>query len=337
MVAPLSSGGIPRSYSATAMAAAGLPHASARIAVVGSLNIDVVMTLDRVPNAGETVLADDLNQVPGGKGGNQAVACARHGAQVSLFGAVGRDHAGNTLRLALHDVGVDVDHIAVLDDKPTGIAMIMVESNGQNRICVVPGANAELELNDDTLMHVLAQADYVLLQLETPMPVVDQVLRAAQSAGCRVVLNPSPVQALPQEWWSMVHTLVLNEHEAAWLSGQTVESTDSAIAAAKALLARGVQQVVVTLGGQGVVTAIAQDGIITRTHSAIKVPVVDTTAAGDTFLGAMVTRLAEGETLDDAVSWGIRAASLCIGKHGAQPSIPAREEVQNFARTGELV
>lgn len=328
MVAPLSSSALPRAAALTAEQRAQLPHGVAHVAVVGSLNMDVVLTLERVPQAGETVMAQGLRYVPGGKGGNQAVACVRHGAHVTLFGSVGRDHHGNTLRLALHGDGVDVDQVSVHEGVPTGSAVVLVEPNGQNRICVVPGANACVTLLEEALLNTLVQADYLVLQFETPPAVVEQALQAAHSAGCRVVLNPSPVRALPDGWWQLVHTLVVNEVEAAALSGQRVDGPDAAAQAAHALLARGVQQVVVTLGAQG---AVALCGTVQppaiSLHPAPAVQVVDTTAAGDTFLGAMVTRLAEGCPLHLAVDWGIRAASLCIGVAGAQPSIPTRAQV----------
>lgn len=325
MVAPLSSSALPRAHPPGQTAQ---PHGAAHVAVVGSLNMDVVVALAQVPKAGETVLAQQLRYVPGGKGGNQAVACARHGARVTLFGCVGRDHHGNTLRLALLDDGVDMEYVSVSEGVATGAAVILVEANGQNRICVVPGANAKLALPDEALLLVLAQADFLLLQLETPDAVVEHALEAAHSVGCRVVLNPSPVRAVPAHWWPRVHTLVVNEHEAAAFSGLPVDSPRAAIQAGQVLLARGVRQVVVTLGAQG---AVAVDGThqppqVTQ-HAAPVVPVVDTTAAGDTFLGAMVTHLAEGSSLAAAVPWGIRAASLCIGKAGAQPSIPTRAQV----------
>lgn len=332
MVAPLSSSALPRSAGLDAAQKALLPHGGARIVVVGSLNMDVVLTLERMPGAGETVAASDLHYLPGGKGGNQAVACARHGAQVSLFGSVGRDHHGNTLRLALHGDGVDMDNVSVHEGVPTGTAVIMVEPGGQNRICVVPGANARLELPEEALLNALGQADFLVLQFETPPPVVEQALLAARTAGCSVVLNPSPVREVPPHWWPLIHTLVVNEHEAAALSGEAVDTPESAARAGLGLLARGARQVVVTLGAQGAVALGGPAGTphISR-HPAPEVPVVDTTAAGDTFLGAMVTHLAEGCPLADAVSWGIHAASLCIGKAGAQPSIPLRAQVQAFA------
>lgn len=335
MVAPLSSGAMPRPRAAAHKATDGLPRCSARVAVVGSLNMDVVLTLERVPQAGETVNAQGLRYIPGGKGGNQAVACARHGAQVQLFGSVGRDHHGNALRLALHGDGVDVEHVDVHEGIPTGSAVILVEHSGQNRICVVAGANARLALPDEALLYALAQADFLLLQLETPDAVLEQALHIAHSAGCRVVLNPSPVRAMPDAWWAQIHVVVVNEIEAAAFTGLAVDSLQSAEQAAKVLLSRGPRQVVVTLGALGAVAVCGVGGYaaapICSHHAALHVTAVDTTAAGDSFLGAMVTHLAEGSTLAEAVDWGIRTASLCIGVEGAQPSIPSRAKVQAAA------
>jgi len=336
MVAPLSSSALPRSATLDAAQKSAQPHGVAHIAVVGSLHMDMVLTLDHMPQAGETVLARQLRHVPGGKGAIQAVACARHGAQVTLFGCVGRDHQGNSLRLALLDDGVNLEYVSVCEGVPTGTAVVLVESDGQNRICVVPGANAWLALPEDALLHVLAQVDFVVLQFETPQAVLAQTLEAAHSVGCRVVLNPSPAREIPAHWWSWVHTLVVNAQEAAALSGMPVDGPQTAAHAAQALLVRGVRQVVITLGAQG---AVAVDGSVqpaqTTCHAAQAVPVGDTTVAGDAFLGALVTQLAEGHTLADALPWGIHAASLCIGAAGAQPSIPTRRQVQ--AARGSLV
>lgn len=329
MVAPLSSAALPR---ARAPGQTPQPHGVAQVVVVGSLHMDVVVSLARMPQAGETVLAQQLRYLPGGKGGNQAVACARHGAHVTLFGCVGRDAHGNTLRLALLDAGVDMEYVAVHDSAPTGAAVVLVQG-GDNRICVVPGASALLALPEEGLLLALAQADFVMLQSEVPDAVLAQVLEAAASTGCRVVWNVSPVRDVPAHWWPQVHTVVVNAHEAAACSGMPVDSPQTAALAGQALLAQGVRQVVVTLGAQG---AVAVDGTQTpaRTtlHAGLPLPVVDTTGAGDTLAGAMVTRLAEGHDLGDAVAWGIRAASLCMGREGAQPSIPSRAQVEALAQ-----
>lgn len=295
-----------------------------RIVVLGSLNMDVVLRLDAMPARGETVHAQDLSYIPGGKGGNQAVACVRHGAQVALIGAVGRDAHGNVLRNALVQDGIDVSNVAVHDGVATGSAVVMVEQDGSNRIAVIPGANALADL-PASFADVLAQSDFLVVQFETPLDVLERAIFMAHKAGCKVVLNPSPVKAVPSAWWPMIDTLVVNEHEAAELSGLTVTDAHTALGAAQHFLAQGVDRVVVTLGSQG---ALALDASGHSVHPAPKVNVVDTTSAGDTFLGTMTTRLGEGCTLANSVEWSIKAAALCIGRAGAQPSIPQRNEVE---------
>lgn len=295
-----------------------------RIVVLGSLNMDVVLRLARMPERGETVHAQGLSYIPGGKGGNQAVACARHGAQVALVGCVGRDAHGEVLRDALTADGVDVSNVAVHDGAATGSAVVMVEADGSNRIAVIAGANALADL-PASFSEVLAQADYLVVQFETPLEVLDRALAMARHSHCKVVLNPSPVKAVPSQWWSWIDTLVVNEHEAAELSAMAVTDAATAVRAAQYFVEQGVRQVVVTMGSQGAVAVNAAGHSI---HPAPRVEVVDTTSAGDTFLGTMVTRLGESSTLAQAVQWGIRAASLCIGRAGAQPSIPERTEVE---------
>ena len=295
-----------------------------RIVVLGSLNMDVVLRCTTTPARGETVHAQDLSYIPGGKGGNQAVACVRHGAQVALVGAVGRDAHGDVLRNALAQDGVDVSNVAVHDGVATGSAVVMVEQDGSNRIAVIPGANALADLPAD-FAQLLVQSDYLVVQFETPLAVLDRAIAMAHQAGCKVVLNPSPVKAVPAAWWPIIDTLVVNEHEAAELSGMPVTEAETALRAAQHFLAQGVGRVVVTMGSQG---ALALDAAGHSVHPAPKVNVVDTTSAGDTFLGTMTTRLGEGCTLANAVEWSIKAAALCIGRAGAQPSIPQRTEVE---------
>jgi len=295
-----------------------------RIAVVGSLNMDLVLQVARAPEAGETVLADGLQLVPGGKGGNQAVACARQGAHVHIFGRLGDDGYGRTLRAALEADGID--HTGVQTDlaTTTGVAAITVEATGQNRIVVVPGANGRYVLDINALDSALHGAAGLVLQFEIPLHGVLAAADRAKAAGCPVVLNPSPIQPLPVALWPLVRTLVVNEVEAAALAGMSVATPQDAAAAAQALRARGPAQVVVTLGAAGAVAADA-DGC--RHHPGMRVRAVDTTAAGDTFLGALAVALARGESLDAGVRQGIRAAALCVTQHGAQPSIPTRAAV----------
>ncbi|MDA8455441.1 ribokinase [Acidovorax sp. GBBC 3334] len=306
-----------------AFSAPNAPAGAPRIAVVGSLNMDIVLRVARAPGAGETVMAESLAHIPGGKGGNQAVACARQGARVQLLGRVGNDAHGQALRAALEADGIG--HAGVQTDPaaPTGVAAITVDATAQNRIVVVAGANGRFQLDTAALGQVLQGASNLLLQFEVPLAQVVAAAGLAQRLACPVVLNPSPMQPMPDALWPLVDTLVANEVEAALFAGCDVETPDDAAHAARLLRARGPRRVVVTLGAAG---AVASDGDGCRHHPGLRVEAVDTTAAGDTFLGALTVALARGESLDLAVQTGIRAAALCVTRPGAQPSIPTLAE-----------
>lgn len=298
-----------------------------RIVVLGSLNMDMVLRVPHMPVAGETLLGRDLRHVPGGKGGNQAVSCARQGAQVCLLSCVGRDAYGEQLLASLQDDGIDVSHVMQASDAATGVAVISVDDAGQNQIVVLAGANQLLSVPEDLLESLLRDAQFVVLQFETPLAEVEKTLRIARKVGCRVALNPSPMQAFPQAWWSGIDVLVVNETEASALSRLAVGTPQQAAVAAQQLLANGIARVVVTLGANGAVVCDA-DG--TRWHEAVQVQAVDSTAAGDTFLGALTVRLAQGAPLDDATQWAMRAAAICVTRAGAQPSIPHAVEVEQL-------
>jgi ribokinase len=302
-----------------------------RIVVLGSLNMDLVLRVPHMPRAGETMLGQSLSQVPGGKGGNQAVSCARQGAAVSLLSCVGEDAYAEQLLAGLVADHIDVQHVQRSTRDATGVAVISVDDSAQNQIVVVPGANLRLQVTEPVLRPLLQDADYVVLQFETPLTEVDQALRSARAVGCKTVLNPSPVQPLPDAWWPAIDVLVVNEAEAAQLSGSAVDSPESAAQAARWLQAKGAGQVVVTLGSQGAVCCDTNSpaGVEAPAHwhRAPQVQAVDTTAAGDTFLGALTVQLASGASLDEATQWAIRAAGICVTRAGAQPSIPFHAEV----------
>lgn len=295
-----------------------------RIVVLGSLNMDIVIRLAVVPASGETVAGQSIDHFPGGKGGNQAVSCARQGAAVRMVGCVGDDANGKALRAALALDRIDTANLLTDGSAATGTALILVEDGGHNRIVYVAGTNALLTVDEDRLAAALADTAFLIVQLETPLPTVLTALRGARRAGCQTVLNPSPVAPLPDEAWSLLDLVVLNEHEAQVLGGGVVDSPADAARAARRLLARGPARIVITLGSAGAVSA-DREGC--RHHPAPKVQAVDTTAAGDTFLGALTAALARGDRFDVAVADGIRAAALCITRRGAQPSIPTRDEV----------
>ena len=312
--------------SALPKASHGTLNAPPRIVVLGSLNMGLVLRVPHAPEAGETLQGHSIQTVPGGKGGNQAVSCARQGAAVSLLGRTGADDYGQTLRAALTRDAIDHSGVQTDAREPTGVALVMVDDAAQNRIVVIAGANARVEVdaNDPELAQRLRGAAFLLTQFETPLAKVVTAAALAHRVGCRVMLNPSPAQALPAELWPLLDTLVVNEVEARLLSGLVADTPAQAAKAACALRERGVARVVVTLGAVGAVAADAQG---CRHHPALVVNAVDTTAAGDTFLGALAVMLADGQSFDEAVRHGILAAALCVTQVGAQPSIPDRNAV----------
>lgn len=299
-------------------------HPPPLIVVLGSLNMDLVLRVPHAPAAGETLPGRSIATIPGGKGANQAVSCAREGARVRMIGCVGADAHGQALRDALQRDGIDTAALRTDPSEPTGTALVMVEDSGQNRIVLIAGANGRVEIDAAALRQQLQGADFLVAQFETPMAQVEHAIAVAHETGCKVLLNPSPVEAIPEPMWQRIDTLVVNEIEAQTLSGLPVARPHEAAAAGQALRARGPVRVVVTLDALGAVSVDA-DGA--RHHPAPKVQAVDTTAAGDTFLGALAVALGEGRSFDEAVRLGIRAAALCITQPGAQPSIPQRDAV----------
>ncbi|HLK58996.1 MAG TPA: ribokinase [Chthonomonadaceae bacterium] len=299
-----------------------------RIVVIGSANQDLVVRTEHIPAPGETVLGGAFVMPPGGKGANQAVAAARLGAEVRFVGRLGQDAFGDALREAMEASGILPDHIRRDPEHPTGVALIGVDTQGQNAIIVAPGANHQLSIADiEAARDSIAAADAVVLQLEIPLETVVYAVGLARSVGTRVLLNPAPVRhtdPLPGDLLRQVDVLTPNEHEAANLLGHaTPEGLDWA-EVAKTLLQKGVGAVVITLGSEGCL--VATDGTLERLP-ALPVPPVDTTAAGDCFTGALAVALAEGKDLTTAARFATRAAALSVTRMGAQPSLPTRAEI----------
>ncbi|MEU5659489.1 ribokinase [Streptomyces sp. NPDC047737] len=288
------------------------------IAVLGSTNMDVVAYVARAPGRGETVTGRELRTVPGGKGANQAVAAARAGGEVVMIGAVGTDEYGSRLRTNLEHAGVDTDllHTAA---GPSGTAHIVVDDEGANAIVVIPGANGTVTALGPGEKAAVAAAGLLLLQLELPMTAVTEGAMTAKAAGVRTILTPSPVQPLPAGLLDCVDLLVPNEHEAAELTGRTDPR-----AAAQLLLGQ-VPEVVITLGRKGCLYA-ARGGEPVL-FPAPEVTAVDTTAAGDTFVGTLAVALGEGRPVPEAVAWASCAAALCVQRPGASTSMPYRSEI----------
>lgn len=294
------------------------------ITVFGSLNMDLMVRVARAPRGGETLRGLGFMTNPGGKGANQAVACARQGARVAMVGCVGADGFGQSLRDALAADGIDVSQVHTVAQS-TGVAVVMVDEDGENRITLVPGANELLKADAQALARTGGQ--FLLLQCEVPMPEVVLAARLMHAQKAVVVLNPAPVCALPPELWSVVDIVVMNEIEAAELTGLPVADPASAGRAADAVRRRGPGTAIVTLGAQGVVLADDQG---CRHFPALAVRTVDTTAAGDTFIGALCAARAAGQSMDAAVMRGIQAATLCVTREGAQASIPRLDELQQL-------
>lgn len=288
------------------------------IVVLGSTNMDLVAYAARAPGRGETVTGREFATVPGGKGANQAVAAARAGGEVTMIGAVGSDHYGEILRHTLEASGVDTDLLRTAEG-PSGTAHIVVDDEGANSIVVIPAANGTVTALAPGDEAVIAAAGLLLLQLELPLDAVTEGARAARRHGVRTVLTPAPARPLPPELLGAVDLLLPNEHEAAALTG-----LGDPRAAAAALL-REVPEVVVTLGAAGCLYA-ARDAEPVAV-AAPRVTPVDTTAAGDTFAGALAVALGEERPMPEALTWACTAAALSVQRPGASTSMPYRPEI----------
>ncbi|QJC52578.1 ribokinase [Paenibacillus albicereus] len=298
-----------------------------RILVAGSINMDIVSRVGCFPVPGETLAGRGTSYHPGGKGANQAAAAARAGAACSMLGAVGSDPFGDALVASLEDAGVGVQSV-LTKDGTSGLAIITVSDSGENHIVLSEGANGRLSAED-----ALAEADWsgvyaVLLQNEIPWATNEALLRAASEAGVRVWLNPAPARDVPAELLPLLDTLIVNETEAAAVSGLPVSGVESARAAADELLARGARRVVVTLGEQGCFCADASG--LRLCVPACAVEAVDTTAAGDTFIGAFAAASAAGTDTESALRFAAAAAAIAVTRSGAQGSIPSRDEIEAF-------
>ncbi|WP_395007045.1 ribokinase [Undibacterium sp.] len=297
-----------------------------QIAVVGSINMDMVFKTPRMPVPGETLMGHSFHQVHGGKGANQAVAAARMGGEVNFIACVGDDLNGQSCLQALTQDGIGLQNIRVVADCATGVAGILLDDAGENCIVLTTGANALMCNSDiDKACNAIGQAKLLLCQLETPFATVLHAIECARRANVKVVLNPAPAQVLSDQVLAQVDYLVVNETEAALLSGQEVTDLASAEEAAAVLRERGAQCVLVTLGASGMWVATSANSYFLP---AFVVKVVDTTAAGDTFVGSFAVALAEGMELRAACMFAQSAAALAVTKLGAQSSIPFRAEVE---------
>jgi ribokinase len=302
-----------------------------KVAVVGSINIDLVTQVARFPEPGETILGGDLKTIAGGKGANQAVAAARLGAEVAMVGRVGDDVFASRLRQKLVEDGIDVTYVFESVDSASGVALIVVNKEGQNSIVVASGANARLTPHDvDKAAEAIRSADVLLLQLEVPLETICRAAKIAQKENVKVVLNPAPAQQLPADILSLVDILIPNESELNTLSGVQTTNLKEMKTAAATLSSSGVEAVILTAGQNGALLA-GKTGV--RQFPAFSVKqVVDTTAAGDAFVGGVATAIAEGKRISEAVPRGNAAGALTITRAGAQPSLPSRAEVETLLK-----
>jgi ribokinase len=292
----------------------------ATVVVIGSINVDLVVTADHLPAPGETVLGGSFAVHDGGKGANQAVAAARAGARVTVIGAVGADEHGERAVAALAAEGIDVSRVRRHDDEPTGVALIVVGPRGENQIAVAPGANAAVELSQDDLS-TIAASDVLLVSHEVPPAAVLGGVRAAREAGNIAILNPAPARALSADLLALGPILTPNEHELIVAIGN-----DDTAAALDELANRNAGPVVVTQGPAGALLAV---GAGRERFDGYPAPeVVDTTGAGDAFCGVLAAWLAGGSSLEDAIRAGNAAGSLSVGARGARAGTPVRAAIE---------
>jgi ribokinase len=303
-----------------------------KILVVGSSNTDLIIKVPEIPRPGETLLGGAFQTFPGGKGANQAVAAARAGGEVVFIASVGDDDYGKAAVNGYKLDNINTEDIKVCKGIPSGIAMITISDKGENAITVASGANAELLKEDlDEAEEAFDEADYMLVQLETPLETVQKAVELCRDFDTRVILNPAPAAELPDEILALIDIITPNETEAERLTGVKVSGEQDAIKAAQVLHDRGVKTVIITMGSKGAFLSDRDSGTA-KVIPGFKVTAVDTTAAGDVFNGQLAVALAEGSSMEEAVHLAHAAAALSVQKLGAQSSIPRREETDKYLK-----
>ncbi|TNH04910.1 ribokinase [Testudinibacter sp. TR-2022] len=300
-----------------------------KLVVLGSINADHVLAVPHFVKPGETLAGNSYHIAYGGKGANQAVAAARLGTQTDFIACIGDDTLGAAMKDAFAQDGINIDSIVTIPNEMSGIAMIQVAANGENSIVLAAGANAYLDRTlVDKFADNIAQADALLMQLETPLSGIIAAAKIAKANGTQVILNPAPAQVLPDELLSQLDMITPNETETEILTGIKVNDEASATQAANVFHQKGIATVLITLGAKGVFVSEKSGfrGII----AGFRVQAVDTTAAGDTFNGALLTALLEQKSLVQAIRFAHGAAAISVTRSGAQPSIPTRQQTDNF-------
>lgn len=297
------------------------------ICVIGSLNMDLVVNVDTMPKPGQTIIGSNFKEVPGGKGANQAVAMTRLNGNVSMIGKVGEDGFGQTLINSLKNDKVDTTYIQT-SKGATGVALITVDKNAQNSIVVSPGANFEVKEDDiDNNIEAIKNSDIVVLQLETPLNTIKYALNKAKELNKYTILNPAPAVKLDDEIIKNVDLLTPNETELEILSEMKIENEDDISKATNKMIEKGVKELIVTLGSKGSLYINKEKSFF---KSAYKVDAIDTTAAGDSFTGALAVALSNNKSIDEAMDFASKVGALSVMKEGAQSSLPTLKDVESF-------
>ena len=297
------------------------------ICVIGSLNMDLVVNVDTMPKPGQTIIGSNFKEVPGGKGANQAVAMARLNGNVSMIGKVGEDGFGQTLINSLKNDKVDTTYIQT-SKGATGVALITVDKNAQNSIVVSPGANFEVKEDDiDNNIEAIKNSDIVVLQLETPLNTIKYALNKAKELNKYTILNPAPAVKLDDEIIKNVDLLTPNETELEIISGVSIETEEDIQKVAQIMIEKGVKELIVTLGSKGSLYINKEKSMFKKAY---KVEAVDTTAAGDSYTGALAVALSQDKNIEDAMDFASKVGALSVLKEGAQSSLPTLEDVKNF-------
>ncbi|MGZ4962112.1 MAG: ribokinase [Limisphaerales bacterium] len=303
------------------------------ILVVGSSCTDMVIRVDRLPRVGETVLGGEFARTPGGKGANQAVGAVRAGGSVTFVGCIGLDEMGDKAVDGLKADGINMDYTVRTESAPSGVALIFVGPDGQNSIAVASGSNGKLTAADlKKSCKAFSDASVMLLQLETPLKTVESAAEIASESGARIILNPAPAQPLPASLLERLFLITPNEMEAELLTGVRVTDIGAAAKAAGILMAKGVKNVIITMGSAGAYVATKD---INQMVPSFKVKAIDTVAAGDVFNGALAVALAEGKSMLESTRFANAAAAIAVTRPGAQASAPTRKEIEQMLATGK--
>ncbi len=297
-----------------------------KILVLGSLNMDLVTRVQKIPKTGETLTGEPISEIPGGKGANQAVALGKLGAFVKMSGMIGKDDFGDRLLESLKSMRVDTHYIQVVEGAQTGTALVMVNEEGDNAIVVIPGANSkmsEVAFNYEALQ----DTEILLSQLEIPLLTIEKVFRVAKDMGIYTVLNPAPANELSVELCETIDLLVPNETEFFRLTGCNTETKMSIRKGADILLTKGVKALIITLGEKGSVYITKDKEIFFQSY---KVKPIDTTAAGDSFIGGLLLKISQGKSIEESIPFASKVAALTVTRVGAQISLPSYEDVELF-------